>query len=403
MATRTKPLMTAAALVSAAAVAVATPALAPSIASSTSPALSSAKVDLANFSDVLSVPASEWNNIFYTGWGGAIGQIEIDPQTNQNDYWLPQCNYDCTIPGVGGVLYLALDALINGDGTGYDNASAWGISAVNYYFEGSGIVTALQYVLEKPFQSDPVNQPCDAAGVTCGPLYNPQVSNLIALAFQGGYALTTLYVTGLSALAQASQAVPYIGQYLYRGIASYVGAAFQTIDSTYDYSDYAGIPGVLRYLGGVVTTGGNSNPYPLLQEPAPASVAAKAPAAVTAASVAVSAQTATETATEVVSNTPAVSVSDTKAAVASTEAASTESASSTASDATETSTTSVSTAVAQSVAAAAPTTTPADTSVKTRKRPVRDAVAKAAKSVTSAVSGAAASAAGADSSAGAAG
>ncbi|MGI9161700.1 MAG: hypothetical protein ACR2JI_02075 [Mycobacterium sp.] len=395
MATRTKPLMTAAALVSAAAVAVATPALAPSVASSTSPALSSANVNLANFADVLSIPASEWNNIFYTGWGGAIGQINIDPETNFNDYWLPNCNYDCTIPGVGGIAYLALDALINGDGTGYDNASEWPVSAVNYYFEG-GLATAIQWVIEKPFLGEPYTTP--------GPLYNPQIANLIALTFQGGYALTTLYVTGLSALAQAAQAVPYIGQYLYRGIASYVGLAFQTIDSTYDYNTYAGIPGVLRYIGGVITTGGNSNPYPLVQDPAPASVAAKAPAAVTAASVAASAQTATqsatETATAAVSNVPAVSVADTKAAVASTEAASNESASATSSDATETS---ASTAVAESVAAAAPTTKPADASVKSRKRPVRDAVAKVAKSVASAASGASSSAAGADSSAGAAG
>ena len=395
MATRTKPFMTAAALVSAAAVAVATPALAPSIASSTSPALSAAKVNLANFSDVLSIPASEWNNVFYTGWGYAIQPIEIDPDTNVNDYWLPNCNSDCYIPGVSGVAYLALDALINGTGTGFDNYTEWGTSAVNYYFEGNGIVTALQYVLEKPFLGEPYTTP--------GPLYNPAVANLIELAFQGGYALTTLYVTALSTLAQAAQAVPYIGQYLYRGIASYVGLAFQTIDSTYDYNVYAGIPGVLRYIGGVITTGGNSNPYPLVQEPAPASVAAKAPAAVTAASVAASTQTATETATEVVSNTPAVSVADTKAAVASTESASNESASSTASDATETSTTSAADAVAESVATAAPTSKPADSSVKTRKRPVRDAVAKAAKSVASAVSGAASGAAGADASAGAAG
>ena len=394
MATRTKPLMTAAALVSAAAVAVATPALAPSVTTATSPALSAAQVNLATFSDVLSIPASEWNNIFYTGWGGAIAPINIDPETNVNDYWLPQCNSDCTIPGFSGIAYLALDALINGNGVGYDNYTEWSVSALNYFFEG-GPVTALQYVIEKPFLGEPYTTP--------GPLYNPAIANLIKLTFQGGAALTTLYVTGLTALAQAAQAVPYIGQYLYRGIASYLGAAFQTIDSTYDYSTYAGISGVLRYIGGVITTGGNSNPYPLPQDPAPApapaGVSAKAPSAVTAASVAAS----SDTATEAVSNTPAVSVSDTKAAVASTETPSDESASSTASDATETSTTSVSTAVAESVAAAAPTTKPADASVKTRKRPVRDAVAKATKSIASAVSGAAASAAGADSSAGAAG
>ena len=59
MATRTNPLMTVAALATAATVAVATPALAPSITTATPPALSSAKVELATFADLLSIPGSE--------------------------------------------------------------------------------------------------------------------------------------------------------------------------------------------------------------------------------------------------------------------------------------------------------------------------------------------------------
>ena len=372
MATRTKPLMTAAALVSAAAVAVATPAIAPSVLSSTAPALSVANVNLANFADVLSIPGSEWNNIFYAGWGGAIGPINVDPQTTESDYWLPNCDYNCTVPGVSGVAYLALDALINGNGTGYANASSWGVSAVNYFFEG-GISPGVQYIVEKPFLSNPVNQPCTTTGVTCGPLYNPQIASLIALAFQGGYALTTLYVTGLSVVAQAVSTIPYIGQYLYRGIGSYIGPAFQTVDSVYDYGTYAGIPGVERYIGGVITTGGNPNPYPLVQTPSASVVAAKAPAAVTAATVAAS----------------AVSVSETKAAASSTDATSTGSASTPASSATETAPTSASSAVADTTAAATSATKPSDAPAKSRKRPVRDALAGAAKSITSAVTGAA--------------
>ena len=354
MATRTKPLMTAAALVSAAAVAVATPAIAPSVLSSTAPALSVANVNLANFADVLSIPGSEWNNIFYAGWGGAIGPINVDPQTTESDYWLPNCDYNCTVPGVSGVAYLALDALINGNGTGYANASSWGVSAVNYFFEG-GISPGVQYIVEKPFLSNPVNQPCTTTGVTCGPLYNPQIASLIALAFQGGYALTTLYVTGLSVVAQAVSTIPYIGQYLYRGIGSYIGPAFQTVDSVYDYGTYAGIPGVERYIGGVITTGGNPNPYPTTTPP----------------------------------TASAVSVSETKAAASSTDATSTGSASTPASSATETAPTTASSAVADTTAAATSATKPSDAPAKSRKRPVRDALAGAAKSITSAVTGAA--------------
>ena len=69
MATRTKPLNTAAALASVAAIAVASPALAPNI-TQTSAELSAAQVELTTFSDLLSIPASEWSNVYFTGWGG---------------------------------------------------------------------------------------------------------------------------------------------------------------------------------------------------------------------------------------------------------------------------------------------------------------------------------------------
>lgn len=387
MATRTKPLMTAAALVSAAAVAVATPAIAPSVVNPTSPALSSAKVELANFADLLSITPADWNYYYFTGWGGAIGPINVDPQNPQSDYWLPNCNYDCTIPGVSGVAYLALDALINGNGQGINDAPNWNVSAVNYFFEG-GLSTGLQYIVQKPF-------------VTEGsPLYNPAIGNLIALAFQGPYALTTLFVTGLSIVASAAANIPFIGEYLYHGIGSYIGPAFQNIDTSYDYSYYAGWSGVLRYVTGVITTGGNPNPYPLLQTSS-TPLAAKAPA-VTAAS----AQTAVKDAASIAAAPSAETVSGTKVEAASTEATTTpaESASSTATAVTttagdtkpaEVASSTAANAVADAPAAAAPATKPADAApTKSRKRPVRDAVAGVAKTVTSAVSGATAKAAG---------
>ena len=401
MATRTKPLMSAAALATAAAVAVATPALAPSITSTAPPALSSAEVNLTTFSDLLSITGADWNNTFFNGWGGAIGSINPDPETIQYDYWIPDCDYDCTIPGVSGLTYLALDALINGNGEGIRDASNWGISAVNYFYEG-GFATGLQYITERPFLSDPVNQPCDAEGVTCGPLYNPAIANLIALAWQGPYALTTLYVTALSTVAQLASNVPYIGEYLYRGSGSYIGPAFQTVDSVYDYSLYAGLSGVLRYVGGVITTGGNPNPYPLLQTSsaaATASLAAKAPAALSVAG-APAAPTATAT------------VAETKGAVASSEPAATpaESASPTAMTATstasetkpaDTASTTAADAVAAAPAATAAAAKPAAAPAPSRKRPVRSAAAGVAKAVTSAVSGAVSAATGSSAAAGA--
>lgn len=395
MATRTKPLMSAAALATAAAVAVATPALAPSITSATSPALSSANVELANFAALLSIPASEWNNVLYEGWGGAIGTIPpIDPDPNTYaDYWLPYCDYDCSIGGISGVTYLALDALINGTNGYYtpsdpnnptDGYAAWDVSAVNYFYEGS-FSTGLQYILESPFLGYPYKAP--------GPLYNPAVANAIALAFQGPYIVTTLYTTALTLAAVAANNIPYIGEYLYRGIGSYLGPQFSSIDAEYDYGNglYVGISGVLRYIGGVITTGGNPNPYPIL---------VTTPAASTAASNAAPAAKIPASVTASLAGTPAAPVADIKVAAASTESGSTpavsasptattagSTASEAASEATPATTTAAD-AVANTPAATAAATKPAAAAAPSRKRPARSAAASAAKAVTKAVSGA---------------
>ncbi|MEJ6536789.1 MAG: hypothetical protein QNL98_06055, partial [Mycobacterium sp.] len=285
MATRTKPLITAAALATAAAIAVASPAIAPNL-TPTPNALSAAQVELTTFADLLSITPAEWNDYFYLGWGGAIGPINVDPQTIENDYWIPQCNYDCLLPGVSGLAYLGLDALINGNGAGIENVGGvlqdptkpynaatnpyvvepWGTSAVNYYFEG-GLSTGVQYILQQPF----------APGA---PLANETIFNAIKLAFQvgSGNLWITAYLNTLSTIAVLAEPIPLIGEYLYRGIGSYLGSAFSTIDTVYDYSYYASWSGVFRYVGGVITTGGNPNPYPLAApEPPPTAAALSSP------------------------------------------------------------------------------------------------------------------------------
>jgi len=391
MATFTKPLVSAAALATAAAVAVATPVIAPTISASapTPAALSAAQVQLTTFADLLSITPADWNNIFYTGWGGALQPINVD---GDQYYWEAQCDQDCFIAGFSGVAYLGLDALINGNGAGFQNVAGiledptkpyqpdpdlpnynpyevepWGVSALNYTFEG-GASIGLQYVLSYPFLGEPYRVP--------GPLENYALTKAIELVFQGGFALTTLYVTALSLVAQAAINVPLVGEYLYRGIGSYLGPAFATIDDEFDYANFAGIPGVLRYVGGVITTGGNPNPYPTTP---PNSVAAVSAAA---AAKAVSAGTVAAGSESVATNTEsaaAVSADTSTAATADSASASTP----TVSDATPVD--SPSAAVAESTAEAPAATEPAEAPSKSAKRPVRGALERAAKKVGSAL------------------
>lgn len=384
MATHTKPFIAAAAMASAAAIAVATPALAPSIANPTPPALSAAKVNLANFADLFSVPAQGWTDALYNGWGGAIGPINVDPQVPVNDYWIPNCNYDCTISGLSGVAYLALDALINGDGSGYDNAPDWGVSAVNYFFEG-GLSTGLQYILERPFLGEPYTTP--------GPLYNPQIADAIALAFQGPYLLTTVYVTTLATASALISAVPVVGPVISGGINAYLYGVPLTFDpDTGLPTSYSinGLSGVLQYVTDLFTGGVPTPPAPptasvaggaaartiaaqvnnLLGAAAPAAAARPSAAAVTASSVKPAASTAD-------------AVSENKVAADSTP----DSTPAAEVDA------SVTTPSATKPADTAPAKAP-------RKRPIRDAVAGLTKSINSVVGGAAKAAAPASSDSG---
>jgi hypothetical protein len=433
MATRTKPLITAAALASAAAVAVASPAIAPNL-TPTPAALSAAQVELTTFSDLLSITPADWVNYAFIGWGGAIGPINVDPQTVESDYWAPQCDYNCLKPGLSGLLYLGLDALINGTGAGIANVSGipnpsynpkfpegpgnykylqpgqpgyvapWGTSAVNYFFEG-GLSTGIQYVLQQPF-------------ATGAPLANKQIFDGIKLAFQigSGNLWITTFTQTLATVAVLANSIPLIGPYLYRGIGSYIGPAFVNIDTLYDYNSYAGIPGVLRYIGGVITTGGSSNPYPTAA-PQPASTAAVAAlSSPVAAAKTASHDTGTvtpavvkpEIAAPKAGETP--SADSTPTAGGSAESTSTEAVSeATVSDtkpaetkATDTkpavttpAVDSPSSAVADAASEAPAATKPADTPAKAsrQQRPVRSALERATKKIASAIAGPAAKAA----------
>jgi hypothetical protein len=364
------------ALASAAAIAVATPAIAPNL-TPTPTAVSAAEVELANFADLLSITAADWNNYFFVGWGGAIGSINVDPETTESDYWAPQCDYDCLLPGIPGVTYLALDALINGNGAGIQNVNGilnpdydpdepigpdneeylvqpWGTSAVNYFYE-AGLSTGIQYILQQPF----------APGA---PLANEQIFNAIKLAFQigSGNLWITAYVNTLAAIAVLAEPIPVIGPYLYRGIGSYLGPAFVNIDTLYDYDNYAGIPGVLRWIGGVIATGGNPNPYPTFEsDPEPT-------AAVSAASVA----------------TPVVAALKAEVPKADVEAPTAGDSAEAVDSATESTETPADTTAAVESPSSVVAETAAEAPARTAKRPVRNAVDRVTKKIASAVGGA---------------
>lgn len=404
MATQTRPFLTrGVALASAAAIAVATPAIAPNLAP-TPTALSAAQVELTTFADLLSITPADWNNYFFVGWGGALGPINPDPEVLDPTYYV-NCDYDCTIPGVSGLAYLALDALINGNGEGIQNVNGilnpdydpdepigpdneeylvqpWGTSALNYFFEGS-FSTGLQYIAQSPF----------APGA---PLANEQIFNAIALAFSGEYALTILYVQALSTIAVLSLGLPLVGEYVYRGIGSYIGPAFSTVDSFYDYSFYAGISGILRYVGGVITTGGNPNPYPTpTPEPTAAVSAASVVAPVVAALKADAPKAAVEAPQADTGSPEAASSGDgagssaagTEAPVADVEAPTAGDFAEADASATESTETPADTTAAVESPSSAVAETVAEAPVRTAKRPVRNAVERATKKIASALGG----------------
>ncbi len=301
MAIRTKPLISAAALTSAAVVAASTATVASTASAPTPPALSAAQVQLTTFSDLLSITPEDWSNILFTGWGFAISPNQpvdldwaaafISPFTN--------CDFNCAVIGPSGVAYAALDALFNGNGAGIENVNGilqnpdlpyqpdpdkpnfnpyttppWSVSSINYFFEG-GAGSGVQYLVTQPF-GDPAS-----------PLYDPVIATLIGRAFLGVDNVSVTYIQALDLISKlAIDNVPFLGSYIYGGIQAYLGP--NTSDEFFgDWGYFAGLSGLLRYAVDVVLSGGN--PFPPYGPPTETAAAASVPAsAAVAASEAVS-------------------------------------------------------------------------------------------------------------------
>lgn len=299
MATRTKSLVSAVTLASAAAVAVAGTAIVPSLNVPTPHALSAAKVQLATFADVLSVPTVEWTDLLFgnTTWGGVLtstnyGDPSAEPQDafGQAGYvnpWAVYCDGTCTRSGIPGVAYLFTDALVNGNGLGYDNSSKWGTGVVNYFWEPSA---------EVPLGggSSPTFQIIDAgfsaatwylAQTTLGKAV-PALTVPLAAAFWGERNVSVFYTLGLSIVAGVIGQVPGVGPFAGNSILAYLGDLEipNSGGSTYQY----GLSGTLNYWIDIAT---GAVPFPTQVGSAAAVRTAAAVAAPAAAAASVTAPT----------------------------------------------------------------------------------------------------------------
>ena len=298
MATRTTPLVSAATLASAAAIAVAGTAIAPSFNLPTPHALSAAKVQLATFTDVLSIPAVEWTNVLFsnTGYGGRLSETNYGPewakpqdlflQPGYVNPWAVNCtnsngNGSCFNSGITGVAYLFSDALINGQGLGWDNRDQWSLGVPTYLFEpgfvyviGGGSSPGLQFV-----QGGWSATAWFLLQGTVGQAI-PELTVPIAAAFIGEYNVSVFYNLALTVAAGViGTSVPVVGPLVGNTILAYLGD-LETPDSDpadptfYQY----GLSGALNYWINVLN---GSEPLS-----AAATLAAAATPAVAAASVA---------------------------------------------------------------------------------------------------------------------
>lgn len=404
MATRTKSLVSAATLASAAAVAVAGTAIAPSVSLPTPHALSAAKVQLATFADVLSIPAVQWTDLLFgnTNWGNVLsstnyGDASAQPQDAflQPGYvnpWAVYCDGGCTQSGITGAAYLFFDALVNGNGQGWDNVDQWNTGIVNYFWEpntvfviGGGSSPSLQYVSEG----------WSAASwyllqTTIGKAV-PELTVPLAALYWGPQNLSVGYNAILTGVAQALNAfVPVVGPITGNSILAYLGD-LEIPNSGGSYYQY-GLSGTLNYWIDIAT---GSVPFPtattLTTATSAAAVAAPAAAAPAAAKVEDTEGTEAEAGTEVSDTKDAPEVKGSESAGEESEAAeapevkvseSTEAPESTeASESTEApEVKTVDASVVQDTPAAEAPAKPS------RPRPVRDAVEKVSEKINSAVS-----------------
>lgn len=385
MASQTRPfLMTGAALASAVAVVAATPAIAPGLTASPL-SISNSGVNLATFSDILTIPSEEWVASYFQGYGGIVGPnnpLPLEP-------WATSCDAStgpgCYVAGLSGIAYLALDALINGNGEGWVNNADWGVSAVNYFFEGGTPGAGVEYLLQES-----IGQSSDVASV------------LITLLFTGPQLVTVVYDNALQLLGDAALNLPVLGEYVYGVINSYLGYA--SLDPNFQgYTQ--GLSGVLNYAIDVVT--GNA--------PSPTASAASSTAALAAAPAAAATALASAVTGAAAETAPAAETSDAAAPSATDAVAASGESKSDASPAGESSaaadaTTEAAPAVDSAADAVAKTDTdaatatadtqtdapaseaaaeakPAEAPTRANRHPVRDAVDKVTKSIGSALKG----------------
>jgi len=444
MATQTLPFFkTGAALASAAAIAVASPAIAPNLAP-TPNALSTAQVELTTISDLMSVPGYQWSNVLFSvdAWGGAVNNNQITGLIIQP--YASSCtdsNGDgaCFVSGISGVAYLALDALFNGNGAGFDTASGilenpdepyqpdpdqpnynpyttppWSVSALNYLFEpqysvqlGNGTIFSIQDVQAGLSASSQY-----ILQATLGTAF-PALSPVIEALYYGPYLFTIAYTTALNAIANAVVNVPLVGPLASNSILAYLGRLSTESGAFY----IEGLSGVLQYWGNIAT---GIEPFPTATTATTAaSLAPAARAASLVTSVAAATSTPADSATSAVEaseveateveaseaesseveapkpgTTTEVETSSTESTSAddgsSSENSSTESVSAVTAEEATAATTSVvdspSDVVAATTADAAPTATgPAEASTKASKRSARGAAARVATKVASAI------------------
>lgn len=383
--------MTGAALASAAALVVATPAITPAL-NQASITVANGGYNLATFSDIFTIPSGEWIASYFQGYGGIVGPnnpLPLEP-------WASGCDGSCYIAGWSGVTYLALDALINGNGEGWENNEDWGVGAVNYFYEGGTPGAGIEYILQ------------ESIGAA-----NPVLGVLITLIFAGPQLVTVVYDNAIQLLSEAALNLPVIGDYVYGALNAYLGPA--SLDPNFQfYTD--GLTGILNYTIDVLT--GNAPP-----SPAPTAESAAALAAAPAAAGAALSGSADAPVVEAVTAAPEVSAPSAADAVetavtesesapagssdAAGEAAATESATESeeaaapavdspadaaADTGSETPAASVAVESPRKAAAETGSETSASEPVKTRKRPVRDAVEKVGAAIGSALKGSKASA-----------
>jgi hypothetical protein len=270
MATRTKPLVSAAVLASTAVFAVASPAVVPSLHSPSPHALEAARVQLTTFADVLELKPKDYTDAFFSGYGKVLSTRQTPTVDWATPFLAPfvGCNSNCTQSGISGVLYLVLDALISGNGTGYESKlkdptkpeqndaskpnfnpyvtgpASWPITAVPYFSEG-GLSEGLAYLLVRPF-GDPKS-----------PLYNETTATTLVTALTGFANVTNISRTAVALVANAAKLVPGAGDYVYGALQAYLGAA----STDENFAGYAGgVTGVLNYVSDVLVKGGKPIP-----------------------------------------------------------------------------------------------------------------------------------------------